>query len=202
METDENVRTMEANETDRGTVGRHRQHANAEHFPLVGLLLVQIFVGYLWLMSGLAKIVRGGFVSGLADELTEKSEGIVGWYKSFVDGVVIPNAEVFGYLIIVGEFLTGIALIGAALLWLFRWRRLSMGAREVVLLLTLLGAIGGIFLNVNLHLLNGDAHPWLIPEDGFDEGVDLDSLMPAIQAAFIFTSVGYLARLRREKARQ
>jgi hypothetical protein len=30
-------------------------------------------------MSGLTKIVRGGFPSGLADELRDKSKGTVGW---------------------------------------------------------------------------------------------------------------------------
>jgi hypothetical protein len=34
---------------------------------------------------------------------------------------------------------------------------------------------------VNFHLANGARHPWLIPKSGFDEGVDLDSLLPVIQ---------------------
>ena len=44
--------------------------------PLVGLLAIQVLIGYEWFMSGLTKLVRGGFASGLADELTEKSEGV------------------------------------------------------------------------------------------------------------------------------
>jgi len=43
--------------------------------PLLGLLAIQVLIGYEWLMSGLTKVVRGGFPSGLADELTEKSDG-------------------------------------------------------------------------------------------------------------------------------
>ena len=50
----------------------------------------------------------------------------------------------------------------------------------LVLLRIMLAAIGGIFINVNLHLANGDAHPWRFPKDGFAEDVNLDSLMPAI----------------------
>lgn len=34
---------------------------------------------------------------------------------------------------------------------------------------------------VNFHLANGASHPSLIPKDGSDEGVDLDSLLPVIQ---------------------
>src|SRR5581483_12166211 len=95
----------------------------AGRLPLIGLLLVQVFIGYEWFMSGLTKIYRGGFPSGLADELTEKSEGAPGWYKSFLDGSIIPNASAFGYLIEIGEVLIGVALIAAAVVWLFRWER-------------------------------------------------------------------------------
>lgn len=37
---------------------------------------------------------------------------------------------------------------------------------------------------MNFHLANAASHPWLISKDGFDEGVDLDSIMPAIQPVF------------------
>ena len=33
---------------------------------MVGLLLVEMIIGYEWLVSGVAKFVRGGFPSGLA----------------------------------------------------------------------------------------------------------------------------------------
>ena len=36
----------------------------ASRLPLIGLLLVQAFVGYEWFMSGLTKIYRGGFPGG------------------------------------------------------------------------------------------------------------------------------------------
>ena len=95
---------------------------------LVALLLVQLLVGYEWFISGLTKIVRGGFPSGLAKELTEKSVGAPGWYKGFLDGSVIPNASAFGYLIEICELVVGLALIAAALLWLLRWERLPDAA--------------------------------------------------------------------------
>jgi len=41
-------------------------NASAARLALIGLLLVQIFVGYEWFNSGLTKIVRGGFPNGLA----------------------------------------------------------------------------------------------------------------------------------------
>jgi len=145
----------------------------------------------------MTKIVRGGFPSGLAKELTEKSVGAPGWYKSFLDGSVIPNASAFGYLIEIGELLAGRALIAAALVWLARWERLPDGGRVAVLWATALASLVAIFMAVNFHLANGAPHPWLIPKSGFDEGVDLDSLLPAVQLVLAGVSVGSLRALRR-----
>jgi len=170
----------------------------ASRLPLVGLLLVQLFMGYEWLMSGLTKVVRGGFPGGLAAELREKSDGASGWYKSFLDGSVIPHASTFGYLIEIGELVVGLALVAAALVWLLRWERLPYSGRVAVLVATALASVGAIFMAVNFHLANGAPHPWLIPQDGFDEGIDLDSLLPAVQLVLVGVSVGFLRALRRE----
>lgn len=167
--------------------------------PLVGLLAIQVLIGYEWFMSGLTKLVRGGFASGLADELTEKSEGVGGWYRDFLDDVVIPNATGFGYLIELSELLVGIGLIAAALTWLFAWERVGATGRTVALGATVLAALAGVVMNVAFHLANGSAHPWLIPGDGFDEGVDLDSLMPAIQLVLAAVAAGTWLALRRER---
>jgi len=170
----------------------------ASRLPLVGLLLVQLFVGYEWLMSGLTKVVRGGFPGGLAAELREKLDGASGWYKSFLDGSVIPHASTFGYLIEIGALVVGLALVVAALVWLLRWERLPYSGRVAVLVATALASLGAIFMAVNFHLANGAPHPWLIPKDGFDEGIDLDSLLPAVQLVLVGVSVGFLRALRRE----
>lgn len=169
--------------------------------PLLGLLAIQVLIGYEWLMSGLTKVVRGGFPSGLADELAEKSEGAASWYVSFLESVVIPNAAAFGVLIIVGELAVGAALVSTAALWAFRWDGLGSRGRTAVLAATAVSALGGVFLNVNFHLANGSAHPWLIPGEGFDEGVDLDSLMPGIQLALVAVAVGVWATQRRGAAK-
>lgn len=36
--------------------------------PMIGLLVVEMIVGYEWFISGLVKIMRGNFPSGLAGE--------------------------------------------------------------------------------------------------------------------------------------
>ena len=162
--------------------------AGASRLPLIGPLLIQAFVGYEWFNSGLTKIVRGGFPGGLASDLADRVKGADGWYRSFVDGSIIPHAVVFGYVIEIGELLVGIGLIAAALVWFTRWQQLpGLGA---VLATTILAALAGIFMAVNFHLANGGTHPWLIPKSGFDESVDLDSLLPAIQLVLVEVSVG------------
>ena len=175
--------------------------AGTGRLPLIGLLLVQIIVGYEWFMSGLTKIYRGGFPSGLAGELRDKSQGAPGWYKNFLDGSIIPNAQAFGYLIEISELLVGIALITAAIVWLVRWDKLPSTGRVTVLAVTALASLAGIFMAVNFHLANGASHAWLIPKDGFDEGVDLDSVLPAIQLVLFGVSVGMLRGLRRAERR-
>ena len=68
---------------------------NAQNrLPLIGLLVVQLAIGYEWAMSGLTKIVRGDFPSGLAGELRDKSQGAASWYRSLLDRIVIPLAPV------------------------------------------------------------------------------------------------------------
>ena len=154
---------------------------NSNRIPLIGLLVIQAAIGYEWAMSGLTKIVRGDFPSGLGAELRDKSQGAPSWYRSFLDGSVIPHASSWGYAIEISELAIGVALIVAAAIWLFRWESLGATRQQTLLLAVAAAALAGIVMNVSFHLANGAPHPWLIPRSGFDEGVDLDSLMPFIQ---------------------
>lgn len=167
---------------------------------MIGLLAVTMIVGYEWFVSGLAKFVRGGFPAGLAGELAETSEGAAEWYGRFLQSVVIPNAELVGSVIETSELLAGVALLAGPIVWLVAWDRLSDPLRGTVLLLIAAAAIGGAFLAVNLHLANGASHPWLIPSVAFDEGVDLDSVLPAIQVVIATVSIVWFRRLRKTPA--
>lgn len=166
---------------------------------LLGFLAVEALIGYEWLMSGMTKVVRGGFPGGLADELREKSEGAASWYATFLDSVVIPNGSMFGVAIIVGELVVGAALIAVAALWAFRWEGLGSRGHYGVLAVGVAAALGGVVMNLNFHLANGSSHPWLIPGDGFDEGVDLDSFMPAVQIVIAVVSAAVWVQLRRAR---
>lgn len=168
---------------------------------LVGLMAVQGFVGYEWFMSGLAKLWRGGFAAGLATELTDKSQGVSGWYRTLLDDIIIPHAWLVGWVVLVAELAIGLSLIGAAIAWA-RWgHRLSWVAWTSVLALTAVASLGATFLNINFHLANASPHPWLIPKDGFDQGVDLDSLLPMVQLVLFAISARLLGATRRNRRR-
>ena len=113
---------------------------------------------------------------------------------------MIPNGRAFGILIEFGELAIGVALIGAAIALLFRWQRLSYREELTVWAAIARAARGATLMNVNFHLANGSPHPWLIPKDGFDEGVDMDSLLPLIQIVFLVVSTKLLIMLRRAQA--
>lgn len=167
---------------------------------MVGLLVVQIIIGYEWFISGLVKIVRGDLPSGLAEALLKKSPSAATWYGSFLNRAVIPNAVIFGYVVEISELLAGVVLIVGPLVWILGWDRLSDRMRKAVLIAIAAAAIGGAFLAINLHLANGASHPWLLPDTSFDEGIDLDSVLPAIQLLIATVAIVFLRRLHGDHA--
>jgi uncharacterized membrane protein YphA (DoxX/SURF4 family) len=170
---------------------------NAQTVSMIGFLIVTMVIGYEWFMSGLVKFVRGDFPAGLAEELLAKSEGAPAWYTGLMNSFIIPIAQPFGYVLETSELLAGVALLLGPLIWLFAWDRVSHRLRLAVLLSMAVAAIGATFLAINLHLANGASHPWLIPGDAFDEGIDLDSVLPAIQIVIAAVSIILFRRVRR-----
>ena len=165
---------------------------------LVTLLAVQIIIGYEWLASGITKVASGTFVSGLAADLKSNSDSAPGFYKSFLHGTIIPNARAFAVLIEVGEIIVGVGLMVAAIVWLARWSRLSDRWRMAILTTVMLSALGAAMMAINFHLASGGNHPWLIPADGFDETIDVDTVLAFIQMAFLFFSGYLLLKIRRQ----
>jgi hypothetical protein len=166
---------------------------------MIGLLIVEMIIGYEWFISGLTKFVHGDFPSGLAGELADKTSSTLPGYASFLNGVVIPNATFFGYIIEIAEILAGVVLIIGPLIWLFAWDRNSNRGRTAVVFLIAAAAFGGILMAVNFHIAAGDTHPWLVPASSFDEGIDLDAFLTAIQIGIVAVNIILLGRLRQER---
>ena len=86
-------------------------------------LVFRIWLGYEWLHAAWGKWTEdgwvgkgaGGAVQGFAQGAMAQTGGehpqVTGWYASFLENVVVPNAALFSYLVIFGETLVGLALI-------------------------------------------------------------------------------------------
>jgi len=168
----------------------------AARLPLVAVLVFQSVVAYEWLNSAFTKIVRGGFASGLADQLAKNSDGAPGWYKSVLEAAIIPNAGIFGYLIEVGELLVGIGLIATAAILLVRGQSLSVTTLRAVLGVVALSAVGGAFMNLNFSLFGGMPPVWSLGSDAFSEGISIDGVMMLAQLAMAGIAASLVYTLR------
>jgi hypothetical protein len=158
---------------------------------LVALLVVQLIMGYEWLVSGVTKMASGTFVSGLADNLRSNADSAPGFYRDLIHSTLIPNARTLAVLIEMGEIAVGVAFIVAALVWLTRWSRLSTPTQSALLGTTMVAALGASFMALNFHLARGGNHPWLIPADGMDETIDVDTVLVLMQMTILFFA-GYV----------
>jgi thiosulfate dehydrogenase [quinone] large subunit len=88
-------------------------------------LLLRMYLGYQWLMSGWGKMTSPGgvwvgekagvAVAGFLKSALAKTGGehpdVQGGYAWFIQHVALPNASLFSYLVVYGELLVGLALI-------------------------------------------------------------------------------------------
>jgi thiosulfate dehydrogenase [quinone] large subunit len=158
---------------------------------VVALLLIQVCIGYEWLVSGLTKIVHGDFPAGLAAELRDMSKAAPAWYRGFLDGAVIPHAVAFGYAIEIAELAVGIVLLVAVL-------RLPSRIARFMPLATAAALVGGIVLAINFALANGSSFGLGVAAGSFDEGIDLDTMLVGLQLALLVFVLAGLRAVRRQ----
>jgi hypothetical protein len=146
------------------------------------LLLIQVVIGYEWLVSALTKLIRGDFPAGLAAQLGDMSKDSPGWYRGLLTGVVLPHAEAFGYAIEIAELLAGVVLVAIAALLLARPALVLPRAAVVA---ALLASAAALLMVANFELANGAGFGLSLGKDTFDEGVDLDTLLTGLQLALV-----------------
>ncbi len=80
---------------------------------MTGMAWVRILIGAVWLNGGLEKLLNPLFPQQFATSL--EAGGFISqappFFQSFMEGVVVPNAELFAQLARVGELSLGIAMI-------------------------------------------------------------------------------------------
>jgi thiosulfate dehydrogenase [quinone] large subunit len=95
-------------------------------------------VALLWINSAWGKLSNANFAASFKSTNTGfAAKTPFGFYKDFLNGFVLPNADWFAWFLAYGEMLVGVALL--------------LG------LLTHVGAVAGLFMNVNFWLASGYA---------------------------------------------
>lgn len=85
-------------------------------------LIIRLYLGYTWLLAGWKKVTNpawtgenaGAAVQGFVKGALAKAENgadVTGWYASFLENAVLPNAKLFSYMVAYGEVLVGLGLI-------------------------------------------------------------------------------------------
>lgn len=137
-----------------------------------GFLLIFLAVGFVWAKSALGKVMGGTFVSTMDKSLEKFASGNpYEWYVSFLTSFVIPNAEIFGRLVMWGEVFVAAALLGSILYVL------TNKSNVYALYILLAGLIGGALLNLNYYF----ASAWMSPSSE-----SLNLLMVLLQSIGIF----------------
>lgn len=87
----------------------NRQPLKPAHLWPVALL--RVYTGAFFLYYGFGKVRRDNFADGLSGFVNSNLDSAFGFFRPFLEGVVLPNAGVFAFLVAWGELLVGIALI-------------------------------------------------------------------------------------------
>lgn len=86
-------------------------------------LVVRLYLGYEWLQAGWGKTHNPAWVgedagtalTGFVNNALTKTSGphpdVQWWYAWFLEHAVLPNVEVWSYMVAYGELLVGVALI-------------------------------------------------------------------------------------------
>ncbi|MFJ6413933.1 DoxX family protein [Terribacillus saccharophilus] len=117
----------------------------------VVFLVIRSYLGYTFLSAGLGKLMSGNFdASGFVQGALARSDAgvIQSWWGSFLEGVVLPNAEIFSFLVMWGETLVGLELLLGAFTGIAAFMGILMnisfllsGAVQQNLILIILGLV-------------------------------------------------------------
>lgn len=81
------------------------------------LTVLRLYLGYSWMTAGYHKLTGGfdasGFLKGAVANPVPGPDGspVYGWYVNFLESFALPNADLFNFIIPLGEFLVGLGLI-------------------------------------------------------------------------------------------
>jgi len=171
------------------------------HIPNIALAGLQLLLGYEWLLAGGDKLLLGAFPAQLSGMLLALVGGghLVGFFAAILQGLVAPNAVLFGYLIELGETLAGLGLMAAGLVTLFRplaGRYLSGTSATMFVFgdrllerLAPIAAIGAGLLGVSYFFLDGLPEPWFVPSVAFGGSIDTGLFLAVASVVLIVSQL-------------
>ena len=171
------------------------------HIPNIALAGLQLLLGYEWLLAGGDKLLLGAFPAQLSGMLLALVGGghLVGFFSAILQGLVAPNAVLFGYLIELGETLAGLGLMAAGLVTLFRplaGRYLSGTSATMFVFgdrllerLAPIAAIGAGLLGVSYFFLDGLPEPWFVPSVAFGGSIDTGLFLAVASVVLIVSQL-------------
>lgn len=121
------------------------------------IVLLRVYTGIFFLSHGWSKVSReGGF--GVDGFLGSVSENTFGFYRPFVDAVVLPNQGLFAFLVAYGELALGLAMIlgfatryaafagafMAANFWFAKGQGMLAGQNHDIIWVVILIVLGGL----------------------------------------------------------
>ena len=85
--------------------------SGAKAIRLWPIVLLRIYTGVFFAYHGFGKIRRDNFSDGVVGFLNGQAEGTFSFYRPFVETVVLPNKELFAFLVGWGELAIGLSMI-------------------------------------------------------------------------------------------
>jgi hypothetical protein len=163
---------------------RERATATSGKAARWGIALVEAAIGYEWFVSGLNKILNGHFTAGLDSTLRDAMKNNTnGWWVSLTQHLVLPNVNLIGPLVPIGELLLALGFFTGAALWLLRR---PAGRWTRFLPLGVIGALlASALMTTNFYLMAGNTLPGLDPANAFNEGLSIDGLLTVIGVGLI-----------------
>ena len=171
------------------------------HIPNIALAGLQLLLGYEWLLAGGDKLLLGAFPAQLSGMLLALVGGghLVGFFSAILQGLVAPNAVLFGYLIELGETLAGLGLMAAGLVTLLRplAGRYLRGTSATMFVfgdrllerLAPIAAIGAGLLGVSYFFLDGLPKPWFVPSVAFGGSIDTGLFLAVASVVLIVSQL-------------
>lgn len=166
------------------------------------LAAIQAILGWEWLMSGGNKLLSGSFPQGLAATLTDNfKDNPNTWYVTFLQQIILPHSVFYGYLIEWTEITIAVILLGGALLLLGQPRLPGEPQHGIAVgycITVAIAAAVGALLTVNFHFLMGG---WVIPgfnsSAAYNEGIDLDALIPPLSLVILIANLAFANAMTR-----